>query len=130
MLPYRLNRSFLQKRTKTSTFGPVFNFIHTYKLGAAYITDGQNVPDDIEIATSSQLMKMAFGAKKNMKDQAENLRRRFEARQNQSMAKTIAVLSGKGGVGKSNFSLNFFHCLIPKREKGTVVRHGYRYGEY
>ncbi|MBT2649598.1 flagellar biosynthesis protein FlhF [Bacillus sp. ISL-34] len=52
------------KADETSTFGPIFNFIHTHKLGAAYITDGQNVPDDIEIATSSQLLKMAFGAKK------------------------------------------------------------------
>ncbi|MGE7877073.1 MinD/ParA family protein [Peribacillus muralis] len=46
-----------------------------------------------------------------MKDQAENLRRRLEARQNQKMARTIAVLSGKGGVGKSNFSLNFSIAL-------------------
>ncbi|WHY99177.1 flagellar biosynthesis protein FlhF [Peribacillus simplex] len=52
------------KADETSTFGPIFNFIHTHKLGAAYITDGQNVPDDIEIATSSQLLKMVFGAEK------------------------------------------------------------------
>ncbi|RRN70302.1 flagellar biosynthesis protein FlhF [Peribacillus simplex] len=52
------------KADETSTFGAIFNFIHTHKLGAAYITDGQNVPDDIEIATSSQLLNMAFGAKK------------------------------------------------------------------
>ncbi|MGE7185218.1 flagellar biosynthesis protein FlhF [Peribacillus sp. NPDC006672] len=52
------------KADETSTFGAIFNFIHTHKLGAAYITDGQNVPDDIEIATSSQLLKMAFEAKK------------------------------------------------------------------
>ncbi|MFF2499189.1 flagellar biosynthesis protein FlhF [Peribacillus sp. NPDC058075] len=50
------------KADETSTFGQIFNFIHTHKLGAAYITDGQNVPDDIEIATSSQLLKMAIGA--------------------------------------------------------------------
>jgi flagellar biosynthesis protein FlhF len=59
-----LKQVIFTKADETSTFGPVFNFIHTHKLGAAYITDGQNVPDDIEIATSSQLMKMAFGAKK------------------------------------------------------------------
>lgn len=52
-----------------------------------------------------------------MKDQAENLRRRLEARQNQSMAKTIAVLSGKGGVGKSNFSLNFSIALSQRGKK-------------
>lgn len=52
-----------------------------------------------------------------MKDQAENLRRRLEARQNQSMAKTIAVLSGKDGVGKSNFSLNFSIALSQRGKK-------------
>ncbi|MCF7621773.1 MULTISPECIES: AAA family ATPase [Bacillaceae] len=52
-----------------------------------------------------------------MKDQAENLRRRLEARQNQSMAKTIAILSGKGGVGKSNFSLNFSIALSQSGKK-------------
>lgn len=40
-----------------------------------------------------------------MRDQAENLRLRLQ-RVNQE-AKVIAVISGKGGVGKSNFSLNF-----------------------
>ncbi|KWW10934.1 MULTISPECIES: flagellar biosynthesis protein FlhF [Peribacillus] len=52
------------KADETSTFGSIFNFIHTHKVGAAYITTGQNVPDDIEIATSSQLLKMALEAKK------------------------------------------------------------------
>ncbi|CAH0181438.1 P-loop NTPase [Peribacillus simplex] len=52
-----------------------------------------------------------------MKDQAENLRKRLEARQNKSMAKTIAVLSGKGGVGKSNFTLNFSIALSQRGKK-------------
>ncbi|WP_057913398.1 flagellar biosynthesis protein FlhF [Peribacillus muralis] len=52
------------KADETSTFGAIFNFIHTHKLGAAYITNGQDVPDDIEIATPSQLLKMALEAKK------------------------------------------------------------------
>ncbi len=41
-----------------------------------------------------------------MTDQAENLRKRLLAKQN-IHKKSIAVISGKGGVGKSNFSLNF-----------------------
>ncbi|MGE7766404.1 MinD/ParA family protein [Peribacillus sp. NPDC096540] len=52
-----------------------------------------------------------------MKDQAENLRRRLETHQNRSMAKTIAILSGKGGVGKSNFSLNFSIALSKQGKK-------------
>ena len=51
------------KADETSTFGSIFNFIHAHKLGVAYITNGQNVPDDIEKATSFNLMKMVFGAK-------------------------------------------------------------------
>ncbi|OEH91279.1 MinD/ParA family protein [Bacillus solimangrovi] len=43
-----------------------------------------------------------------MRDQAESLRIKLKKQQNQSdEAKAIAVVSGKGGVGKSNFSLNF-----------------------
>ncbi|MFC4184583.1 MinD/ParA family protein [Saccharococcus thermophilus] len=43
-----------------------------------------------------------------MRDQAENLRLRLN-RQNvpERITKTIAITSGKGGVGKSNLSLNF-----------------------
>ncbi|WP_102346927.1 MinD/ParA family protein [Bacillus sp. Marseille-P3661] len=43
-----------------------------------------------------------------MMDQAEKLRRKIEQLKNGSHpSKAIAVVSGKGGVGKSNFSLNF-----------------------
>lgn len=42
-----------------------------------------------------------------MRDQAEKLRAKIEQLQNGAKTKTIAVVSGKGGVGKSNFSLNF-----------------------
>ncbi|MCH1623765.1 MinD/ParA family protein [Fredinandcohnia quinoae] len=47
-----------------------------------------------------------------MTDQAEALRRKLESLSiNRNTAKTIAVLSGKGGVGKSNISLNFSIAL-------------------
>ncbi|HHY74643.1 MAG TPA: MinD/ParA family protein [Bacillus bacterium] len=42
-----------------------------------------------------------------MRDQAEKLRAKIEKLQSGAKTKTIAVVSGKGGVGKSNFSLNF-----------------------
>lgn len=41
-----------------------------------------------------------------MKDQAERLRMEVE-KTNRRCVKTFAVVSGKGGVGKSNFALNF-----------------------
>lgn len=52
-----------------------------------------------------------------MNDQAEILRKRVEGYQNEASAKTLAVISGKGGVGKSNFSLNFAISLAQKGKK-------------
>ncbi len=52
-----------------------------------------------------------------MNDQAEILRKRVEGYQNEATAKTLAVISGKGGVGKSNFSLNFAISLAQKGKK-------------
>lgn len=53
-----------------------------------------------------------------MNDQAENLRRRLENDGEIEEGKTIAVVSGKGGVGKSNTALNFSLGL---QEKGKKV---------
>lgn len=50
-----------------------------------------------------------------MKDQAENLRLKLQQANNS--AKVIAVISGKGGVGKSNFSLNFSLSLASENKR-------------
>ncbi|WLR53417.1 MinD/ParA family protein [Mesobacillus subterraneus] len=49
-----------------------------------------------------------------MNDQAEKLRNRLKMETPSKEAKTLAVVSGKGGVGKSNFSLNFSISLAKK----------------
>lgn len=49
-----------------------------------------------------------------MNDQAEALRKlvkQHSAQYNEEKTKFISVTSGKGGVGKSNFSLNFSIAL-------------------
>jgi flagellar biosynthesis protein FlhG len=52
-----------------------------------------------------------------MKDQAEQLRLRIQQLSHKRNGKTIAVISGKGGVGKSNFSLNFALTLSKQGKK-------------
>jgi flagellar biosynthesis protein FlhG len=52
-------------------------------------------------------------------DQAEQLRLHLQ-QMNKTYAKSIAVISGKGGVGKSNFSINFAIRLV-KNEKRVLV---------
>ncbi|RAK23388.1 flagellar biosynthesis protein FlhG [Anoxybacillus vitaminiphilus] len=47
-----------------------------------------------------------------MRDQAESLRMLLNRVDKETETKVIAVISGKGGVGKSNFSLNFSLMLL------------------
>ncbi len=46
-----INKLIFTKADETSTFGCALNMLLRNKVGAAYITDGQNVPDDIRGAT-------------------------------------------------------------------------------
>lgn len=55
-----------------------------------------------------------------MKDQAEILRMRMQEKEGNKQAKTIAVASGKGGVGKSNFCVNFALQLMRKGRKVLI----------
>lgn len=52
-----------------------------------------------------------------MTDQAASLRRKLELNRTQQQAETIAVVSGKGGVGKSNLALNFSLSLSREGKK-------------
>ncbi len=52
-----------------------------------------------------------------MTDQAANLRNRMNHDSSKKIARTIAVVSGKGGVGKSNIALNFAITLSKKGKK-------------
>ncbi len=55
-----------------------------------------------------------------MRDQAEKLRMKMMESQG-SLGKSIAIVSGKGGVGKSNFTMNFATVLAKAQKKVVVV---------
>lgn len=49
------------KADETRSYGAMFNLITTYKLGTAYITNGQEVPDDLIIATPEKITSYLLG---------------------------------------------------------------------
>ncbi|WP_088041208.1 P-loop NTPase [Bacillus sp. EAC] len=55
-----------------------------------------------------------------MSDQAARLREQLQ-NTSQSKSKVIGIVSGKGGVGKSNFSLNFAISLCQKKKKVLLL---------
>lgn len=55
-----------------------------------------------------------------MRDQAEELRMKMLRNQNR-LGRSIAVVSGKGGVGKSNFSINFTTTLSGQGKKVVLI---------
>jgi flagellar biosynthesis protein FlhG len=56
-----------------------------------------------------------------MNDQALNLRKKVESIGRTKQAKVISVVSGKGGVGKSNISLNLSLSLINFNKKVLLI---------
>ena len=55
-----------------------------------------------------------------MSDQAANLREQLQ-KVSRTSKKVIGIVSGKGGVGKSNFSLNFAISLCRKNKKVLLI---------
>ncbi|RJX27851.1 MAG: flagellar biosynthesis protein FlhF [Dethiobacter sp.] len=55
------NSLILTKLDETETFGTILNVCRLTALPIAYITTGQNVPDDIEPANASRLADMVLG---------------------------------------------------------------------
>ena len=58
-----IDRFIFTKADETSVYGSILNMIEKYKIGAAYITTGQNVPDDMVIASPEMITNLFLGVK-------------------------------------------------------------------
>ncbi|MBB6443861.1 flagellar biosynthesis protein FlhF [Bacillus benzoevorans] len=56
-----IDKIILTKADETSTFGAMFNIMYSWQKPVAYITNGQNVPDDIISATPEKVVKCLIG---------------------------------------------------------------------
>jgi len=56
-----INRLIFTKLDETNTPGTMFNIAHKAKVAISYLTVGQNVPEDIEVAESHKLANLILG---------------------------------------------------------------------
>ncbi|ANB59175.1 flagellar biosynthesis protein FlhF [Anoxybacteroides amylolyticum] len=57
----RIDRLIFTKLDETSQYGSMINLMTEYRVGAAYLTNGQNVPDDIVEATPEKIVNTVLG---------------------------------------------------------------------
>jgi flagellar biosynthesis protein FlhF len=53
-----INQFIFTKIDETSSYGSMYNMIDKFKIGAAYLTNGQNVPDDRVPASAEMIAKL------------------------------------------------------------------------
>lgn len=56
-----IDKLILTKADETSVYGAIFNLLYSWKKPVAYITNGQNVPDDIVVATAERIVDQLLG---------------------------------------------------------------------
>ncbi|RUT29728.1 flagellar biosynthesis protein FlhF [Paenibacillus zeisoli] len=61
---YGLDKVIFTKLDETDTCGPMFNLIREYPLELTYLTNGQNVPDDLLTATPELLVQELLGERR------------------------------------------------------------------
>ncbi|WP_025785030.1 flagellar biosynthesis protein FlhF [Sporosarcina sp. D27] len=57
-LEFPISQFIFTKLDETETIGPVFNLLTDYNMGIAYVTDGQEVPEDLEEATVDKILTL------------------------------------------------------------------------
>ncbi|HEX7057970.1 MAG TPA: flagellar biosynthesis protein FlhF [Bacilli bacterium] len=58
---FDLNKLLFTKMDETESYGAIFNLVSEFPLQLSYITNGQNVPDDIFQVNEEQLVDMILG---------------------------------------------------------------------
>jgi flagellar biosynthesis protein FlhF len=61
----KINKLIFTKVDETSKYGTIVNLILKNKIGVAYLTNGQNVPDDIFEASPESIANTVFGVKEH-----------------------------------------------------------------
>jgi flagellar biosynthesis protein FlhF len=56
-----INKIIFTKVDETTIFGPMINFMLAHHTGVAYLTTGQNVPDDMVVASPEIILQTIFG---------------------------------------------------------------------
>ncbi|MBC7105599.1 MAG: flagellar biosynthesis protein FlhF, partial [Firmicutes bacterium] len=56
----RFNKLIFTKIDETETLGAMLNLVHRWQMPVCYVTDGQNVPDDIDRVYPKKLAKLIF----------------------------------------------------------------------
>ncbi|MDZ7548218.1 flagellar biosynthesis protein FlhF, partial [Clostridium perfringens] len=51
----------ITKLDETSSYGGIYNIVKRSRKPIAYITTGQNVPDDIKIPSNDEIQKLILG---------------------------------------------------------------------
>lgn len=62
---YGLKKVIFTKLDETESVGPMFNLLQDFPVAISYITNGQNVPDDLLVADSKFMIDLVMGAGKS-----------------------------------------------------------------
>ncbi|MGF7048760.1 flagellar biosynthesis protein FlhF [Paenibacillus sp. DS2015] len=58
---YGLNKIIFTKQDETASYGSILNLLHHYPLHLSYLTNGQNVPDDLMLLDENLLCELLLG---------------------------------------------------------------------
>jgi flagellar biosynthesis protein FlhF len=56
-----IDKFLFTKLDETTTYGAILNLLYTYRKPLSYLTTGQNVPNDIEVASVDKVLRLILG---------------------------------------------------------------------